>query len=213
MPRRILARSTWHQAASAPSRMLPPRLFKAMTGVDFVHVPYSSSYLPDLLSGQVQAFSPIPTVREQIEAGKLRALAVTDAAPSSSLPGIPTLGEFVPGYEASAFIGVGAPRDTPTEIIDKPTMRLTLVSPTPRYRHDLLSLAACQLQCPASNSVNSSSNTRRNGEGSSARPALRRSDRPRCNHHDPSRASCLRLYGHGLALKFGQATESSHRVS
>ena len=94
-------------------------LFKAMTGVDFVHVPYSSSYLPDLLSGQVQAFSPIPTVREQIEAGKLRALAVTDAAPSSSLPGIPTLGEFVPGYEASAFIGVGAPRDTPTEIIDK----------------------------------------------------------------------------------------------
>jgi tripartite-type tricarboxylate transporter receptor subunit TctC len=95
-------------------------LFKAMTGVDFVHVPYSSSYVPDLLGGQVQAsFSPIPTVREQIEAGKLRALAVTDTAPSSSLPRIPTMGEFVPGYEASAFNGVGAPRDTPTEIIDK----------------------------------------------------------------------------------------------
>lgn len=95
-------------------------LFKAMTGVDFVHAPYSRSYLADLLSGQVQAsFSPIPTVREQIEAGKLRALAVTDAAPSSSLPSIPTLGEFVPGYEASAFIGVGAPRGTPFEIIDK----------------------------------------------------------------------------------------------
>ncbi len=75
---------------------------------------------PDLLGGQVQAsFSPIPTVREQIEAGKLRALAVTDTAPSSSLPRIPTMGEFVPGYEASAFNGVGAPRDTPTEIIDK----------------------------------------------------------------------------------------------
>jgi tripartite-type tricarboxylate transporter receptor subunit TctC len=95
-------------------------LFKAMTGVDFVHAPYSRSYLPDLLGGQVQAsFSPIPTVREQIETGKLRALAVTDAAPSSSLPRIPMLGEFVPGYEASAFIGVGAPRDTPTEIMDK----------------------------------------------------------------------------------------------
>jgi tripartite-type tricarboxylate transporter receptor subunit TctC len=95
-------------------------LFKSMTGVDFVHVPYSSSYLPDLLGGQVQAsFSPIPTVSEQINAGKLRALAVTGAKPSSSLPGIPMLGEFVPGYEASAFNGVGAPRGTPTEIIDK----------------------------------------------------------------------------------------------
>jgi tripartite-type tricarboxylate transporter receptor subunit TctC len=95
-------------------------LFKTMTGVDFVHTPYSSSYLPDLISGQVQAsFSPIPTVSTQIEAGKLRALAVTGAAPSSSLPGVPTLAEFVPGYEASAFNGVGAPRGTPAEIMDK----------------------------------------------------------------------------------------------
>jgi len=95
-------------------------LFKSMIGVDLVHVPYSSSYLPDLLGGQVQAsFSPIPTVIEQIKAGKLRALAVTGATASSSLPGIPTLGEFVPGYEASAFNGVGAPRGTPSEILDK----------------------------------------------------------------------------------------------
>jgi tripartite-type tricarboxylate transporter receptor subunit TctC len=95
-------------------------LFKYMTGIDFVHVQYSSSYLPDLLGGQVQAsFSPIPTVIEQIKAGKLRALAVTGAAPSSSLPGIPTVGEFVPGYEASAFNGVGAPRGTPADIMDK----------------------------------------------------------------------------------------------
>jgi tripartite-type tricarboxylate transporter receptor subunit TctC len=95
-------------------------LFKSMVGVDLVHVPYSSSYLPDLLGGQVQAsFSPIPTVIEQIKAGKLRALAVTGATTSSSLLGIPTLGEFVPGYEASAFNGVGAPRGTPSEILDK----------------------------------------------------------------------------------------------
>ncbi|HEY1805169.1 MAG TPA: tripartite tricarboxylate transporter substrate binding protein [Terracidiphilus sp.] len=95
-------------------------LFKSMTGIEFVHVPYSSSYLPDLLGGQVQlSFSPIPTVIEQIKAGKLRALAVTGATATPSLPGIPTLGEFVPGYEASAFNGVGAPRGTPTEIIDK----------------------------------------------------------------------------------------------
>jgi tripartite-type tricarboxylate transporter receptor subunit TctC len=83
-------------------------------------VPYSGNYLPDLLGGQVQgSFSPIPTVIEQIKAGKLRALAVTGVTPSPSLAGIPTLGEFVPGYEASAFIGIGAPRGTPTEIIDK----------------------------------------------------------------------------------------------
>ena len=95
-------------------------LFKSMTGVDLVHVPYSSSYLSDLLSGQVQAsFSPIPTVIEQVKAGNLRALAVTGATPSSSLPGIPTLGEFVPSYEASAFTGVGVPRGTPAEIMDK----------------------------------------------------------------------------------------------
>jgi tripartite-type tricarboxylate transporter receptor subunit TctC len=95
-------------------------LFKSMTGIELIHVPYSGNYLPDLLGGQVQAsFSPIPTVIEQIKAGKLRALAVTGVTPSPSLTGIPTLGEFVPGYEASAFIGVGAPRGTPTEIIDK----------------------------------------------------------------------------------------------
>jgi tripartite-type tricarboxylate transporter receptor subunit TctC len=96
-------------------------IFKSMTGVDFVNVQYSgSSYLLDLLGGQVQAsFSPIPTVIQQIKADNLRALAVTGATPSSSLPRIPTVGEFVPGYEASAFNGIGAPRDTPTEIIDR----------------------------------------------------------------------------------------------
>ena len=96
-------------------------LFKSIRGIELVHVPYSGSYLPDLLGGQVQAsFSPIPTLIEQIKAGKLRGLGVTGATPSPSLPGMPTLGELVPGYEASAFNGVGAPRGTPTtEIIDK----------------------------------------------------------------------------------------------
>jgi tripartite-type tricarboxylate transporter receptor subunit TctC len=95
-------------------------LFKFMTGVDLVHVPYRGSYVPDLLSGQVQvAFGPIPTLIEQIRAGKLRALAVTGARPSAALPNIPHLDEFVPGYEAVAINGVGAPKDTPTEIIAK----------------------------------------------------------------------------------------------
>jgi tripartite-type tricarboxylate transporter receptor subunit TctC len=95
-------------------------LFKFMTGVNIVHVPYRGSYVPDLLSGQVQvAFGPIPTLIEQIRAGKLRALAVTGANPSPALPNVPTLDEFVPGYEASGFNGVGAPKDTPAEIITK----------------------------------------------------------------------------------------------
>jgi tripartite-type tricarboxylate transporter receptor subunit TctC len=95
-------------------------LFKFMTGVDMVHVPYRGSYLPDLLGGQVQvAFAPIPTVIEQVRASKLRAVAVTGATPSAALPGIPTVAESVPGYEASAWNGVGAPKGTPAEIIDK----------------------------------------------------------------------------------------------
>ena len=95
-------------------------LFKFMTGINLVHVPYRSSYLPDLLGGQVQvAFGPIPTLIEQIRAGNLRALAVTGAHPSEALSDLPTLGQFVPGYEASAINGVGAPKKTPTEIIYK----------------------------------------------------------------------------------------------
>jgi tripartite-type tricarboxylate transporter receptor subunit TctC len=118
-------------------------LFKAMTGVDFVHAPYSRSYLPDLLGGQVQAsFSPIPTVKEQIEAGKLRALAVTDTTPWSSLPSIPTLGDFVPGYEASAIIGVGAPRDTPTEIIDKLNDAINAGLADPKMQERLVQLGS-----------------------------------------------------------------------
>jgi tripartite-type tricarboxylate transporter receptor subunit TctC len=95
-------------------------LFKFMTGINLVHVPYRGSYLPDLLAGQVQvAFSTIPSAIEQIRAGKLRALAVTGAEPSPALPNIPTLSQFVPGYEASAFNGVGAPKKTPIDIIYK----------------------------------------------------------------------------------------------
>jgi tripartite-type tricarboxylate transporter receptor subunit TctC len=95
-------------------------LFKFMTGVDLVHVPYRGGYIPDLLSGQVQVvFSPIPTLIEQVRAGKLKALAVTGVDRSPALPDLPTIGQFVPGYEASAFNGVGAPRRTPVEIIDK----------------------------------------------------------------------------------------------
>jgi tripartite-type tricarboxylate transporter receptor subunit TctC len=95
-------------------------LFMTMAGVDMVHVPYRGSFIPDLLGGQVQiVFGPIAQLIEHIRAGKLRALAVTTKTRQATLPDLPTVGEFLPGYEASVSYGVGAPRNTPTEIIDK----------------------------------------------------------------------------------------------
>jgi tripartite-type tricarboxylate transporter receptor subunit TctC len=97
-------------------------LFKIMAGVDMVHVPYRGSppALTDLLAGQVQMmFSPLSSSIEYVRGGKLRALAVTTATRSEVLPDLPTVGEFVPGYEASGWFGVGAPRKTSAEIIDR----------------------------------------------------------------------------------------------
>jgi tripartite-type tricarboxylate transporter receptor subunit TctC len=95
-------------------------LFKMMAGVDLVHVPYRTNYLPDLISGQVQvAFNPIALSIAQIKAGKLRALAVTGTTRSEALPDLPTVAEFVPGYSAIIWHGIGAPKDTPADIINK----------------------------------------------------------------------------------------------
>jgi tripartite-type tricarboxylate transporter receptor subunit TctC len=93
-------------------------LFKMMTGVELVHVPYRTSQFPDLLSGQVQVtFNPLPSSLEFIRAGKLRALAVTSAKRQEVLRDVPTIGEFVPGYDATAWFGIGAPKDTPADIV------------------------------------------------------------------------------------------------
>jgi tripartite-type tricarboxylate transporter receptor subunit TctC len=97
-------------------------LFKMMAHVDMVHVPYrgGAPAITDLLGGQVQVlFDPINSSAEYIRAGKLRALAVTTAARSEAFSDVPTVAEFVPGYEASAFFGVGAPKNTPADIIEK----------------------------------------------------------------------------------------------
>jgi tripartite-type tricarboxylate transporter receptor subunit TctC len=96
-------------------------LFKMMAGIDMVHVPYrgGAPALIDLLGGQVQVmFDTIPQSIEYIRDGKLRALAVTTAARSEALPDVPTMGDFVPGFEAGSWWGVGAPINTPAEIVD-----------------------------------------------------------------------------------------------
>jgi tripartite-type tricarboxylate transporter receptor subunit TctC len=97
-------------------------LFKMMTGINMVHVPYrgAAPAITDLISGQVQVmFATMPSSIASIRSGQLRALAVTSAVRSAALPDIPSIAESLPGYEATSIYGVGAPRDTPTEIIDK----------------------------------------------------------------------------------------------
>jgi len=96
-------------------------LFKMMAGVDMVHVPYrgGAPALTDLIAGQVQLLFVNLAVSEHIRAGRVRALAVTSAMRSAALPVVPTVGEFLPSYEASAWFGLGAPKNTPAEIVDK----------------------------------------------------------------------------------------------
>ena len=116
-------------------------LFKMMTGVDMVHVPYRGSQFPDLLSGQVQVtFNPLPSSLEFIRAGKLRALAVTTAKRQEVLPDIPTVSEFVPGYEATAWFGIGVPKNTPAEIVDKLNREIDAGLTDPRFKARLADL-------------------------------------------------------------------------
>src|SRR5215475_5822599 len=108
-----------------------------MAGVDFVHVPYRGAgpALADLLGGQVMiSFAGIAGSIEYIRAGKLRALAVTTAARSQALPDVPTVGEFVPGFEAGDWLGVGAPRNTPAAIVDKLNGEIALALADPKIK-------------------------------------------------------------------------------
>ena len=118
---------------------LSAELFKIMTGVEMVHVAYKGSApsLTDLLGGQVQvSFATMPSSIEFIKAGKLRALAVTTAARSAALPDVPTVGEFVPGYEVSSWYGLSARAGTPAEVIDKINKEVNagLADPTMKAR-------------------------------------------------------------------------------
>jgi tripartite-type tricarboxylate transporter receptor subunit TctC len=123
-------------------------LFKMMTGVDIVHIPYRglAPALTDLIGGQVQVmFGTMPPSIEYIRAGKLRALAVTTATRSAALPDIPTVGEFVPGYEASTWYGVGAPKNTPVEVIETLNKEINAAFADPKMKARLADLGGILL--------------------------------------------------------------------
>jgi tripartite-type tricarboxylate transporter receptor subunit TctC len=118
-------------------------LFKMMTGVNIVHVPYKSFYMPDLLSNQVQlAFTPIPLTIGVIRDGKMRAVAVTSATPSAALPGIPPIAQFVPGYAANIWHGLAAPKNTPDEIVAKLNATVNALLADPAVKAKLANLGA-----------------------------------------------------------------------
>jgi tripartite-type tricarboxylate transporter receptor subunit TctC len=123
-------------------------LFKMMTGVNMLHVPYrgGAPALTDMVSGQVQVmFDNVPTSLPFIRAGKLRGLAVTTTARVEVLPELPTMAEFVPGYEASAWYGVAAPKGTPGEIIDKLNKEINAILADPKAQQRLAELGATLL--------------------------------------------------------------------
>jgi tripartite-type tricarboxylate transporter receptor subunit TctC len=123
-------------------------LFKMMTGVEMLHVPYrgDAPALTDVIGGQVQViFGNMPPSLEHVRAGKLRAVAVTTAIRSAALPDVPTVGEFVPGYEASNWVGIGAPKSTPTEIVGKLTQEINAGLTDSKMRAQLADLGGTPL--------------------------------------------------------------------
>ena len=127
---------------------LSGELFKMMAGINMVHVPYrgEAPALTDMLGGQVQAmFGTMPASIEYVRAGKLRPLAVTSARRSELLPDLPTVGDFVPGYETSALQGVGAPRNTPAEIINKLNKEINAGLADPKIKARLTDLGGTVL--------------------------------------------------------------------
>jgi tripartite-type tricarboxylate transporter receptor subunit TctC len=126
-------------------------LFKMMTGVTMQHVPYRGAgpALTDLLAGQVQVmFDNLPSSVAHIKAGKLRALAVTTSERSEALPDVPTVGDFVPGYEASAFFGISAPKGTPPDVIARLNREINAILADPKAKARLAAMGGTVLPGP-----------------------------------------------------------------
>src|SRR4051812_22113618 len=123
-------------------------LFKMMTGVNMIHVPYrgGAPALTDLLAGQVQVmFDNVPTSIEHIRTGRLRGLAVTSETRLDALPDLPTVADFVPGYESSAWYGLGAPKNTPAEIIDRLNKEINAMLVDPRMMTRIAEMGATRI--------------------------------------------------------------------
>ena len=128
-------------AGTAPH--LAFELFRMMTGVEIVHVPYRTAYVPDLLGGQVQlAFPAAPAVLGFIRSGKLQTLGVTSATRMAALPDVPTIADSVPGYEGSGWVGVGAPAKTPADIIAKLNKEINAIIGDPAMKERFVALGA-----------------------------------------------------------------------
>ena len=128
-------------------------LFKMMTGTDMIHVPYRGGALAltDMIGGQVQVmFDNIPTAMEFVKSGKLRGLAVTGAGRSETLPDLPTVADFLPGYEATSWYGLGAPKGTPAEIVEKLNREVNAILAEPKTKARFLELGASMLPGSAS---------------------------------------------------------------
>ena len=133
----------WATSGNGTSVHLSGELFKMMTGVELTHIPYKGSApaLTDMIAGTVQViFDNMPPSLPHIRAGKLRALAVTTNIRSDALPDVPTVAETVPGYEASAFYGMGVPKGTPPEIIDKLNKEVNAALADPKIKARLAEL-------------------------------------------------------------------------
>lgn len=129
-------------------------LFKMMTGVDMLHVPYrgGAPALTDLIGGQVQVmFSPLPESIESIKAGKVRALAVTTAARSEALPELPTVADSVPGFEAGTWQGIGAPKNTPAEIVERLNKEINAALADPKIKAHLAVLGSVPMPMSPAN--------------------------------------------------------------
>ena len=139
---------SFESAGNGSGSHMSGELFKMMTGVDMVHVPYRGGgpALTDLIAGQVQvSFDTMPTSIEHIRAGKLRALAVTTTGRSEALPDLPTVGDFLPGFEASAWFGVAAPRQTPAQIVDRLNKEINAGLVEPKIKGRLTDLGGTPL--------------------------------------------------------------------
>ena len=132
-------------AGTGTSQHLSGEMFKMMTGLDLIHVPYrgEAPALTDLLGGQVQLmFLTMASSIEHIRSGKLRPLAVTAKIHVDALPGVPTLAEFLPGFEASVWFGIGAPKNTPIDVIDRLNMEIEASFADPKMKAQLAGLGA-----------------------------------------------------------------------